>query len=80
MNKENDPEQVLLTLDQLSQTIEAMTSVVERLRCHLHEELQRDLGDLGEVGELRDLGEVGAADARPPPAPASRSSDKRVLH
>ena len=32
---ENDPERTLITLDQLSQTIEVMTSVVNRLRAHL---------------------------------------------
>lgn len=37
---ENDPEKTLLTLDQLSQTIEVMTSVVNRLRQHLSEQLQ----------------------------------------
>ena len=37
---ENDPERTLLTLDQLSQTIEVMTSVVNRLRQHLSEQLQ----------------------------------------
>ncbi|MCG8413992.1 MAG: hypothetical protein MI746_07215 [Pseudomonadales bacterium] len=37
---ENDPERTLLTLDQLSQTIEVMTSVVNRLRQHLSEQLK----------------------------------------
>ncbi len=37
---DNDPERTLLTLDQLSQTIEVMTSVVNRLRQHLSEQLQ----------------------------------------
>lgn len=37
---ENDPEKTLLTLDQLSQTIEVMTSVVNRLRQHLSEQLK----------------------------------------
>lgn len=37
---ENDPERTLLTLDQLSQTIEVMTSVVNRLREHLSEQLK----------------------------------------
>ena len=35
----NDPERTLITLDQLSQTIEVMTSVVNRLRQHLSEQL-----------------------------------------
>jgi hypothetical protein len=37
---ENDPERTLITLDQLSQTIEVMTSVVNRLRQHLSEQVQ----------------------------------------
>jgi hypothetical protein len=36
---ENDPERTLITLDQLSQTIEVMTSVVNRLRQHLSEQV-----------------------------------------
>lgn len=36
---ESDPERTLLTLDQLSQTIEVMTSVVNRLRQHLSEQI-----------------------------------------
>jgi TolA-binding protein len=42
---ENDPERTLITLDQLSQTIEVMTSVVNRLRQHLSEQVlaKRDL-------------------------------------
>lgn len=39
-HSENDPERTLLTLDQLSQTIEVMTSVVNRLRQHLSEQIQ----------------------------------------
>ena len=37
---ENDPERTLMTLEQLSQTIEVMTSVVNRLRQHLSEQLR----------------------------------------
>lgn len=36
---ENDPERTLITLDQLSQTIEVMTSVVNRLRQHLSDQI-----------------------------------------
>jgi len=36
---ENDPERTLITLDQLSQTIEVMTSVVNRLRQHLSQQI-----------------------------------------
>ena len=34
---ESSPEKTLITLEQLSQTIEVMTSVVNRLRQHLSE-------------------------------------------
>lgn len=37
---DNDPERTLVTLEQLSQTIEVMTSVVNRLRQHLSEQLK----------------------------------------
>ena len=36
----DDPERTLITLDQLSQTIEVMTSVVNRLRRHLSEQIK----------------------------------------
>ncbi len=40
---DNDPERTLITLDQLSQTIEVMTSVVNRLRQHLSDQLNAQL-------------------------------------
>ena len=40
---ENSPEKTLITLEQLSQTIEVMTSVVNRLRQHLSQQLQHQL-------------------------------------
>lgn len=36
----DDPERTLITLDQLSQTIEVMTSVVNRLRRHLSDQIK----------------------------------------
>ncbi len=44
----NDPERTLITLDQLSQTIEVMTSVVNRLRQHLSDQItaRREIEDL----------------------------------
>ncbi len=42
---ENDPERTLVTLEQLSQTIEVMTSVVNRLRQHLSEQLQAQMSN-----------------------------------
>ena len=46
---ENDPERTLLTLDQLSQTIEVMTSVVNRLRLHLGEQIKAQIKTVFEV-------------------------------
>ena len=40
---ESSPEKTLITLEQLSQTIEVMTSVVNRLRQHLSEQLEQQL-------------------------------------
>tara|TARA_Y100001970_G_scaffold65649_1_gene84014 strand:- start:4730 stop:5056 length:327 start_codon:yes stop_codon:yes gene_type:complete len=40
---ESNPEKTLITLEQLSQTIEVMTSVVNRLRQHLSEQLEHQL-------------------------------------
>lgn len=42
---ENDPERTLMTLEQLSQTIEVMTSVVNRLRQHLSDQLKTQAGE-----------------------------------
>ena len=41
----DEAERALLTLDQLSQTIEVMTAVVERLRRHLSEQLREQTGE-----------------------------------
>ena len=43
LNKHYDgsPEKTLITLEQLSQTIEVMTSVVNSLRQHLNEQLEK---------------------------------------
>lgn len=40
---DDDPERTLVTLDQLSQTIEVMTSVVNRLRRHLSDQVKAQL-------------------------------------
>ncbi len=45
---DDDPERTLITLDQLSQTIEVMTSVVNRLRRHLSEQLKAKLAEQAE--------------------------------
>ncbi len=41
--KYDDPERTLITLDQLSQTIAVMTSVVNRLRRHLNEQINAQI-------------------------------------
>lgn len=51
---DDDPERTLVTLEQLSQTIEVMTSVVNRLRQHLSEQLQ------AQVAEQKDLTDTGS--------------------
>ena len=43
---EDDPERTLITLDQLSQTIEVMTSVVNRLRQNLSEQLRAQVDEV----------------------------------
>ncbi len=42
-NYSSDPERTLITLEQLSQTIDVMTSVVDRLRQHLSEQLKSQI-------------------------------------
>ena len=48
---DDDPERTLVTLDQLSQTIEVMTSVVNRLRRHLSDQIKAQLESQSEVRE-----------------------------
>ena len=52
---ENDPERTLITLDQLSQTIEVMTSVVNRLRQHLSDQItaRREIEEIQRVRRER---------------------------
>ncbi|MFK7864465.1 MAG: hypothetical protein AB8B95_09615 [Pseudohongiellaceae bacterium] len=49
---ENDPERTLITLEQLSQTIEVMTSVVNRLRQHLSEQLHAQMEEQQEQKKI----------------------------
>ena len=80
LNKHYDgsPEKTLITLEQLSQTIEVMTSVVNRLRQHLNEQLekqnllrQKELGsnseDINNASEAQSKRQslVGIRDVRP---------------
>ncbi|MBT8146901.1 MAG: hypothetical protein KJN90_08605 [Gammaproteobacteria bacterium] len=57
---ENDPERTLITLDQLSQTIEVMTSVVNRLRQHLSEQVtaKREIEALEQAQERARAGKL----------------------
>jgi basic membrane lipoprotein Med (substrate-binding protein (PBP1-ABC) superfamily) len=61
-NTDNDPERTLVTLEQLSQTIEVMTSVVNRLRQHLSEQLQAKLAEQKKLLESA-AGEQGSTDS-----------------
>ncbi len=48
---DDDPERTLVTLDQLSQTIEVMTSVVNRLRRHLSDQIKAQIAAQEELIE-----------------------------
>ncbi len=48
---DDDPERTLVTLDQLSQTIEVMTSVVNRLRRHLSDQIKAQIESRNEAQE-----------------------------
>lgn len=69
---DNDPEKTLLTLDQLSQTIEVMTSVVNRLRQHLSEQIKaqasaaalREAEQRQSAAEQQDAGEAKAKNSK----------------
>lgn len=56
---ETDTETILLALDQISQTIDVMTSVVGRLRTYMREqEAAAARGTNGQAGESRPLDEI----------------------
>ena len=62
----DDPERTLVTLDQLSQTIEVMTSVVNRLRRHLSDQIKAQLESQIEAQEeLETLASVQTATSGP---------------
>jgi len=52
---DDDPERTLVTLDQLSQTIEVMTSVVNRLRRHLSDQINAQLESKTELKDELEL-------------------------
>ena len=58
----DEPERTLVTLDQLSQTIEVMTSVVNRLRRHLSEQIKAQIEAQEVLEEQRVQEEQAAAD------------------
>lgn len=70
---DDDPERTLVTLDQLSQTIEVMTSVVNRLRRHLSDQIKAQLES--QVGALEEL-EALAATQNEAPAPQASSESQ----
>lgn len=66
---ENDPERTLITLEQLSQTIEVMTSVVNRLRQHLSDQLHAQMEEQQEqkkLAETQAKSDAHSHDATPP--------------
>ncbi len=82
---ENDPERTLMTLEQLSQTIEVMTSVVNRLRQHLSEQL-REQADSAQQNKPESCSEeidssrtmkMRAKESIRSPEPNSEGADKR---
>jgi regulator of replication initiation timing len=74
-HSDNDPEKTLLTLDQLSQTIEVMTSVVNRLRQHLSEQLQAQAEAHAAELEQQLAAESATETAEPKPAREEQKAD-----
>lgn len=68
---DDDPERTLVTLDQLSQTIEVMTSVVNRLRRHLSDQIKTQLES--QTGALEELEALAATQSE---APARKSNSE----
>jgi hypothetical protein len=88
---ENDPERTLITLDQLSQTIEVMTSVVNRLRQHLsqqisvkkeHEERQRQNRDEPDaaIEKYRSNRKKMVVEVSQPETDAEEPASEKTLH
>lgn len=61
---DDDPERTLVTLDQLSQTIEVMTSVVNRLRRHLSDQIKAQLES--QIDAQEELAALAAANIETP--------------
>ena len=91
---DNDPERTLMTLDQLSQTIEVMTSVVNRLRQHLSEQLreqavraQRDssegpseTGDSSQTSEHQNIQRSSDPNSQTSAGQAEQEADSRTTN
>lgn len=71
---ENDPERTLITLDQLSQTIEVMTSVVNRLRQHLSEQIQARKAEDSMAELAAELQQTGSGDSEATAEAAAETS------
>ncbi len=81
---DDDPERTLVTLDQLSQTIEVMTSVVNRLRRHLSDQIKAQLEAQEAADSLpaarsdsEDQANAGAPATEKDAATAQQSHDKK---
>lgn len=66
---DDDSERTLVTLDQLSQTIEVMTSVVNRLRRHLSDQIK------SQIQAQEKLEALAAVQIEPPVQTATSKSD-----
>ena len=71
---DDDPERTLVTLDQLSQTIEVMTSVVNRLRRHLSDQIKAQLEEQEKLNSTS-AATVDASNA--PEAEVTKSADSK---
>lgn len=76
-----DSQRTLVTLDQLSQTIEVMSSVVNRLRAHLSEQVAASIKPPSSHSQL--IGDSSASENRTAPGsntPGSTSSAQSPAH
>ena len=71
---DDDSERTLVTLDQLSQTIEVMTSVVNRLRRHLSDQIK------SQIQAQEKLEALAAVQIEPPVQTATSKSDAEAAN
>ncbi|MEQ8955202.1 MAG: hypothetical protein RL120_13805, partial [Gammaproteobacteria bacterium] len=74
---ESDPERTLITLDQLSQTIEVMTTVVNRLRQHLSEQLKAQIKEQEKTAAKAAQEETSPVESRAQEKPAPETKTNR---